>query len=48
MSPPGCWFPKNSQDFLSAIPSVPEPEAYALMVAGLGAMSFVAKRRRRG
>ena len=25
---------------------VPEPETYALMLAGLGAMSFVAKRRR--
>jgi hypothetical protein len=26
---------------------IPEPETYALMLAGLGAMSFVAKRRRK-
>ena len=29
----------------SAVPSVPEPETYAMLVAGLGLMGFVARRR---
>ena len=28
------------------VPSIPEPETYALMLAGLGAMGFVARRRK--
>lgn len=32
---------------LRALPAVPEPETYALMLAGLGAVTFVARRRRR-
>jgi hypothetical protein len=33
---------------LNAIPTtaVPEPETYALMLAGLGVIGFVARRRR--
>jgi hypothetical protein len=30
------------------VPNIPEPETYALMLAGLGFVSFVAKRRRQG
>ena len=28
------------------VPGVPEPETYALMLAGLGAVGFVARRRK--
>jgi hypothetical protein len=31
--------------YVPALPPVPEPEAYALMLAGLGFMRFVARRR---
>jgi len=33
------------QDFI-LVSGVPEPQTYALMLAGLGAMAFVARRRR--
>jgi len=28
------------------VPSIPEPETYAMMLAGLGLMGFVARRRK--
>lgn len=31
---------------LNAVPAVPEPETYALMLAGLGFVAFMARRRR--
>jgi hypothetical protein len=31
---------------LATVPAVPEPETYALMLAGLGAVAFVIRRRR--
>jgi PEP-CTERM motif len=33
-------------DPLPPVNPIPEPETYALMLAGLAAMSFVARRRR--
>ncbi|MDE2366358.1 MAG: PEP-CTERM sorting domain-containing protein, partial [Betaproteobacteria bacterium] len=30
---------------LTQVPTIPEPETYAMLLAGLGLMSFVAKRR---
>ncbi|HJV61266.1 MAG TPA: XDD4 family exosortase-dependent surface protein [Albitalea sp.] len=35
----------TSRDCEPPVPSVPEPETYALMLAGLGIMAFLARRR---
>lgn len=33
---------------IDPVPAIPEPETYALMLAGLGALALVARRRRQG
>ena len=40
--------PTSGVDRMIQISAVPEPETYALMIAGLGAVAFVARRRKIG
>ena len=40
------WFVLNAQGDPTPVPSVPEPETYALMLAGLGFLGAMARRRR--
>jgi hypothetical protein len=39
--------PTSSASLVTAVTAVPEPETYALMIGGLAAMGFVARRRKR-
>jgi hypothetical protein len=41
------WAGPNSTQDLGVFAPIPEPETYAMLLAGLGLMGFVARRRRR-
>jgi hypothetical protein len=41
---PSCI--SGSANFRGNVTAIPEPESYALMLAGLGAMAFIARRRK--
>jgi hypothetical protein len=38
--------PKSSGYYAMAVTSVPEPETYAMLMAGLGLVGFMARRRK--
>lgn len=40
----GCWSPDHMQFSATMVP-VPEPETYAMLLAGLGLLGFAARRR---
>ncbi len=47
-TPAGCGVSSTSPTItLRLVPSIPEPQTYALMLAGLGVVGFLARRRRR-
>nr|WP_229258009.1 PEP-CTERM sorting domain-containing protein [Duganella margarita] len=42
---PGVWATVNNLHLSAAVTAVPEPETYAMLLAGLGLMGFVARRK---
>jgi hypothetical protein len=40
------WILLSEVQFFSAAPAIPEPESYAMLLAGLGLLGFVARRRK--
>ena len=42
----GIGFDNLKHDVVSTVPGIPEPGTYALMLAGLGVVGFVARRRK--
>lgn len=44
---PGRWIALSEVTFQGAVAAVPEPEPYALMLAGLGLVGFATRRRAR-
>ena len=43
--PGGAACVRGSADFTGNVAAIPEPGSYALMLAGLGVVAFVARRR---
>jgi hypothetical protein len=44
--PGGAACVRGSADFTGNVAAIPEPGTYALMIAGLGVLGFVARRRK--
>ena len=40
------YFPNNTGSYLVTVTAVPEPETYAMLLAGLAVVGFVARRRK--
>jgi hypothetical protein len=47
LSTPNAFLAFTTDDITSAVTAVPEPETWGLMLAGLGTLAALARRRRR-
>jgi len=43
----GAWTAKNSTISVSAVSAVPEPESFAMLIAGLGVLGTVSRRQKK-